>query len=105
MASTPGCSGGIEPDRTDHVDHFIWERYRHDRYARFVLMLMRLPAAMQADFADQLLANPLYCTFHGVRHRVLMASRFGDIGLGLPNDAHYHTRVLWHECSDWSATP
>lgn len=90
-----------------HVDDFIWKMYLTDRYARFVLMMLRLPAPLQIDWREQISENPLYATCNGRRWRVTMASRFGDIGLheDLDADSGYDIRVNVAMCSEWSKLP
>lgn len=91
-----------------HVDEFI-DRPGGDRatrYARFCLMLMRLPAH-GVEFAEFTKDFRLYCTHEGRRWRVTMASRMGDIGLSpvLVGDSSYKKRVSVDECFDWGDTP
>jgi hypothetical protein len=98
-----------------HVDEFI-DRYTpiHDfssdeereaeRYARFALMMMRLPAALQIDFAK--FTPKLFCNWKGERCRVVFASRMGWIGLtrNFKKDT-YDKQVDVGECSGWGEEP
>lgn len=92
-----------------HVDNFISVGKYHtpeENYARFVLMLMRLPAGMQMAFAEHTRQYKLFCTVDGKRYRVTMASRLGDIGINENPyaDSGYSRRVLIKSCSNWSMT-
>lgn len=95
-----------------HVDDFIDGAYTaHDdaaaNYARFFLMLKRLPAGLQRAFDAQIRPYRLFCTHAGVRWRCTGASRMGDVWLAAdPTQEHgYDERVNIATCSDWSATP
>jgi hypothetical protein len=98
-----------------HVDAFI-DRYTpiHDfasdaereaeRYARWVLMMMRNPAALQIDFAKFM--PKLFCNWKGERHRVVFASRMGWVGLTRsPSKETYDEQVDVSECSGWGEKP
>lgn len=75
-----------------------------ERYARFVLMLFRLPAALALDF--QKFTPRLFCTFNKSRYRVVFASRFGWIGLTTdPEKGTYDRQVNLSECSAWGPKP
>ena len=75
-------------------------------YARWVLMLHRLPAIMQSAFHEQMDKYRLFCTYNGEHYRVTGASRMGDICLtkDMQKDIGYDTRVFVDECLNWSAT-
>lgn len=95
---------------TTHVDNFIEDSTRqtyNERYARWVLSHMRLPAFIQLDFNQFMLSNKLFCTYNGKRYRVTSASSIGDIGLSrnLNKDNGYDVRVCVDDCSDWSRIP
>lgn len=57
------------------------ERDPNEKYARWFLMLQRLPAIMRSAFAEQIGQYKLFCTYEGERYRVISASRFGQITL------------------------
>jgi hypothetical protein len=67
-----------------HVDDFI-EDFMNDaepvRYARFFLMLHRLPASYWAQFSQWMEPHELYATHKetGKRWRITGASRMGDL--------------------------
>ena len=50
---------------------------------------------------------PLFATYEGKRVRVVMASRFGDVGIteNLHAVSGYNKRVLLPDLTDFSATP
>jgi hypothetical protein len=52
-------------------------------------------------------APPLFATYDGKRVRVVMASRFGDVGIttNLSVQNGYEERVLLPDLTDFSATP
>lgn len=95
-----------------HVDEFI-ERYsplsslpagdrEAERYARFVLALLRMPAALVEDFRKFI--PQLYCTYEGKRWRVVHASPHGYVGLNPSLVVHrpeVYARADPMECSDW----
>lgn len=98
-----------------HVDEFI-DRYtplctfasteerEAERYARFVLSLLRFEAALVHDFEKFI--PPLFCTHEGKRWRVVHSSHLGYVGLnrnlaGVAVDE----RADPSECSGWGAKP
>lgn len=84
-----------------HVDDFISNR-KTDKYASWVLMLMRLPATEYFKFKEFIEEYPLYCTFKGVRSKVTGASGFGDILIyNEVKGTHY---VDVNKCSNFSDT-
>ncbi len=86
-----------------HVDDFV-STPGGDRYARFVLMLFRLPAMLQAEFAELTKDYKLFCDYEGKRYRCIGASRLGDVWLtkDLTRDVGYELRVDPAECGNWS---
>jgi hypothetical protein len=90
-----------------HVDEFIdtpLSKDRGERYAKFFLLLARLPAWMHSDFAEWIGQYKLFCTYKGERYRVTGASRMGDIWLArsVIRESGYDLRVDVAECSEWS---
>jgi hypothetical protein len=99
-----------------HIDDFI-DRYttltKHateaereaERYARFVLSLLRYPAALRHDFEKFI--PKLFCTWRGKRYEVTHASHHGYVGLtqeyGCGRVDERAEDAL--ECSDWSGKP
>lgn len=90
-----------------HVDDFIDDHKGHS-YARWMLLHFRLSAVCQIDFAPFIYGRFLFCDYQGARHRVIGASRMGDVWLtskletdrdGFP----YEHRVAVDECSKWGA--
>ncbi len=72
-------------------------------YARFALLLFRLPAVHRIAFADLIRQYTLFCTYKGVRYRVTGASRMGDIWLtpDFTQETGYKLRVAISECSEF----
>lgn len=89
------------------VDEFIWEHFREEPYARWVLMHMRLPAAAQIDFEPFMREHKLFATHDGKRWRVTGASRLGDVWLASDFERvdGYDKRVSVEKCSAWGAEP
>lgn len=83
-----------------HVDEFIYEELGENNYARFFLLLHRLPAALQADFGKWIKTHKLFCTYQGDRYRVTGASRLGDVWLAKNPDREtgYDLRVKVEDC-------
>jgi hypothetical protein len=102
------------PPPGQHVDDFVSfgsnkpndQRDPNEKYARWFMMLHRLPAIMQSAFTDQIGHYKLFCTYQGELYRVTGASRLGDICLtkDLNKDIGYEIRVFVNECSGWSAS-
>lgn len=94
---------------TQSVDEFI-DSYgassEPERYARFWMMLHRMPAILQSDFSKWTQQYKLYCTWNGARYRAVFASRMGWIGLTRDfSSDRYQEQVSADECSDWSDKP
>ncbi len=89
-----------------HVDDYI-DDHKGDKYARFVLMLFRLPAILSLDFTEWTKQYKLFCIYKNTRYRVTGASRLGDIWLALDfnRDCGYDLRVNLAECSSWGNKP
>lgn len=90
-----------------HVDEFIDNpslKNRAEQYAGFFLLLHRLPAIMQAAFAEWIKPHKLFCTYKGERYRVTGASRFGDVWLARNHEQEvsYDLCVDLDDCSEWS---
>lgn len=95
-----------------HVDEWIDSPClpsKPEAYAKWFLMLKRLPAWMQSTFHPQIEKYRLYCTYRGETYRVTGASRLGDIWLrsDLSLDTGYDPwgRVNLAECSNWRSEP
>jgi hypothetical protein len=86
------------------VDDFIDHGPDTVTYARFALLLMRLPAINQIAFKELIAEYKLFCTFEGNRYRVTGASRMGDIWLHSHPEATvgYEKRVDVADCSSFS---
>ena len=100
----------------EHVDTFIWDyepnfmaQANVDRYnyARWCLMLMRLPASEKMAWAKHIAPHVLYCVYKDKLWRVTMASRLGHIGLNsrLHHEHNYDQVALVGECDFWSDKP
>lgn len=98
-----------------HVDDFI-DRYtptqrfatdeqrEAERYARFVLSLRRLEAALVHDF--EMFIPPLFCTWKGKRWEVSHASHSGYVGLTQAfGSGRVDGRAEPQQCSAWSKEP
>jgi hypothetical protein len=102
-----------------HVDEFVAgyrdPSYEHQDkaefgdldYARWFLMLHRLPAMMQSDFRKYIEPFKLYCTYNNVRFRCTGASRMGDVWLTthMDKDQGYELRVDLAKCRCWGDKP
>lgn len=86
-----------------HCDDYI-----HDPAAppclRFFLLVHRLPAVDGALLSMHGVKPKLFADHHGHRVRVVMASRFGDVGItsNLDAESGYETRVPLSELSNFS---
>ena len=108
MPENSAPSAGTEGKKETHVDMFIGPMgFGKDKYARFVLMLFRLPAALRVDFAEWISKYRLFCTYQGKRWRVVGASRLGDVWLSRDHsrESGYDLRVAVDECSEWKDRP
>jgi hypothetical protein len=87
------------------VDDFV-DDYKADPYARWMLMLFRLPATLQI-LARKYIFTRLFCTYAGRRFRVTGASRIGDVWLVADHskDSGYDHRADVDECSAWGDAP
>lgn len=98
-----------------HVDEFIdnpipLQKFKSDeeregvRYAKFVLSLLRLNAALRIDV--ERFIPKLYCTWRGERYEVTHASHHGYVGItkGFGSGAVTDCAMPL-ECSDWGAKP
>lgn len=89
-----------------HVDDFVDNPGFDDpakQYAGFFFLLHRLPAIMQAAYAEWIKPHRLFCTYAGERYRVTGASRMGDVWLTKDHERQvgYDFRVDLDECSEW----
>lgn len=94
-------------DVNDFIDHgtSIINRPEGEDYARFVLNFFRMPATLQFAFEPFYLEQyKLFCVYKGEKHRVIGASRLGDIWLtkDFTQNHGYLLRVDLSECSNWS---
>jgi len=90
-----------------HVDDFIYQGPREEKYARWVLLHMRLPAVNQIDFHTFMKDHKLFCSYKGTRYRVTGASRMGDVWLAkdFAREHGYDKRVDLAACSGWAPEP
>lgn len=93
-----------------HVDQFIDNSAANsysERYARFVLMLFRMPASLQMSFHTWTAQYKLFCTYEDKRYRCIGASRLGDVWLvaDFTKDNGYDLRVDPSLCVNWAANP
>ena len=92
-----------------HVDDFIdnpvslIDATRGIRYAQWFLNWKRMPAHMQASFAEFYGDAKLFCDYQGERYRCTGASRMGDVWLAKNHnqDSGYDFRVSIDDCSNW----
>lgn len=106
----------LHTPKADHVDTFIWD-YEPDfmaqacndayNYARWCLMLMRLPASEKIAWSKHIAPHVLYCVFKDKLWRVTMASRLGHIGLtqNLNQENSYEITALVNQCDWWTSNP
>jgi len=94
----------IEEKEPMHVDDFI-RAYDKDKYARWFLMLQRLPALMKSHFHEWIKEYKLFCTYEGKRYRCTGSSRLGDVWLtsDFNRDTGYELRVNVEDCTEWSS--
>jgi hypothetical protein len=124
-SATKGCNNTEEgltcpiciPEPVEqHVDEFTAfgskkptdEREPNETYARWVLMLLRLPAIMRSAFAEYIEEYKLFCMYNGEYYRVIAASRFGQILLTKDfekdtGSAGSDVFTYVNECSGWAA--
>lgn len=90
-----------------HVDDFIDDFRNPNTYARFVLHLFRLNAALKADFKPHIDRLKLFCIYQGKRYRVTGASTMGDIWLqsNFNQTSGYELRVDIQDCTRWGDHP
>lgn len=87
----------------DYIDDYIDDPAAPDALRRFLLRA-REPAHGALNPAPY---PTLYATHEGARVRVVMASRFGDVGItrNLTHETGYQLRVAIEQLSDFSETP
>ena len=93
-----------------HCDDYIYD-YRQPNCLRWFLLINRLPA-VEKLLAETMGVKPqLYATWirpkHRQRVRVVMASRFGDVGIttNLEAEHGYEARVPVESLTDFSDKP
>ena len=100
-----------EDDGRGHIDHFInfgsktlGEWSEMEIYARWVINHFRLPAVTMNALWSIMRNHKLFCTYEGVKYRVIGASRLGDLWLAkdFTKEVGYDKRVDWRKCSNWS---
>jgi len=91
----------------DWIETQVMSRDANVRYACFVLHHKTLSAVTQMAYKPYIEQHLLFCTYEGLRYKVNVASRLGDIGLAkdLTRQHGYDIRVEVTKCSDWSANP
>lgn len=74
---------------------------------RYFLLVERLPAVDGCLITSVNGMPKCFATYKGKRVRLVMASRFGDVGITRKLDAErgYDNRVGLHELSDFSEVP
>lgn len=89
-----------------HCDDAI---HHHDlpQCLRYFLLVQRLPAVDGCLITAVNGSPKCFATHKGKRVRLVMASRFGDVGITRKLDAEngYDKRVGLHELSDFSEVP
>lgn len=97
--------------KMDELEFKHCDDYIHDLAApkclRFFLLWNRMPAADQMLLREFREEPTLYADYQGVRVRVVMASRLGDVGISrsLNKEDGYETRVPVEELTNFGATP
>jgi hypothetical protein len=90
-----------------HCDDYIRDKTQPKALRKF-LLYKRIPAYWQADLWKDSWGFPvLYADYNGERVRVVMASRFGDVGItkDLTKEHGYETRVSVEELTNFSEEP
>lgn len=75
---------------------------------RWFLFIERLPAVLKCLVRERGIPEPrLFADYRGARVRVVMASRFGDVGItyDLAADRGYSARVAVQDLSNFAETP
>jgi hypothetical protein len=86
------------------VDGFITDTRCNSEgeiYARWVLMLLRLPEKIRLQFKKHVEPYQLFCTYRGVRYRVISCSNLYDVWLETYGRLQC---VSIGDCSQWSST-
>lgn len=92
--------------REKHCDAYIQD-FTAPRCLRFFLLVQRMPA-IDAMLCRAVGVKPkLFATHEGVRVRVVMASRIGDVGITRKLDAEdgYERRVMVSDLTNFGETP
>jgi len=89
--------------------HCDWQIHDHSKplCLRWFLFVNRLPASDKYLLLEHVKAPTLFADFAGKRVRVVMASRFGDVGItpNLKATSGYTTRVTVDALSNFSEKP
>lgn len=93
-----------------HCDDAIHNGYGERKYPiclRYWLLVNRLPAVDKCVIVEAKGAPNCFATYNGKRVRLVMASRFGDIGItrDLNAERGYTDRVAVDDLTDFSETP
>lgn len=90
-----------------HCDDYIND-FSAPKVLRWFLFINRLPAIENMLCREMGVKDPkLFATYQGKRVRVVMASRFGDVGItrDLLRDYGYSDRVAVEELTEFSDKP
>jgi hypothetical protein len=90
----------------DHCDNYI-HNHEYPICLRYWLLFNRLPAVDMCVVREAMGEPKCFATWKNKRVRLVMASRFGDVGIttNLDADYGYSSRVSVAELSDFSAEP
>jgi hypothetical protein len=94
-------------NQKEHCDTWA-EDFSKPKHLRWWILLNRLPASLRRLAQEYVKPWPaLYARHNGVKVRVVMASRFGDVGITTKlNDTHgYSLRVRLSQLEEFSDTP
>lgn len=93
-----------EPPKFKHCDDYIHD-FSAPMCLRFFLLVHRLPAIDGALLRANGVEPVLYATYEGTRVRIVMASRFGDVGITehLNRTHGYEMRVHIEELKDFDS--
>lgn len=97
-----------------HVDDWLDATDYHccseeEKYAKFVIEFLRLPAFKIMNYEKFMENNKLFCTYNNKRWKVTGASRMGTISLHSDFNKRiysgYEEAVFVNQCSEWSNKP
>lgn len=87
----------------EHCDDYVEDIFQ-PKCLRWFIFINRLPAGIKALADEKCEAPKLWAKYRNVWHRVVMASRMGDVGItkGLDADYGYTNRVNVSDLTDFT---